>query len=52
MILKFLYEHGFKEFIDYEIIGEYYDSKDGVVYEKKYNKRYFLRKRRNRAHKQ
>ena len=35
----------FNQFFDYQIVGEYYDTEDGIHYQKKYIKKYFLRKR-------
>ena len=34
------------KFFDYRIVGEYYDTSDGIHYRKKYIKKYFLRKRK------
>ena len=43
-MLKLLYKLGFRKYIDYRIIGEYYDTDDGVHFVKKYNKKYFIKK--------
>lgn len=33
-----------KRHIDYKIVGEYYDTTDGVHYKKKYHKKYYFKK--------
>ena len=33
----------FKNHIDYRIVGEYYDTADGIHYVKKYNKKYYFK---------
>lgn len=38
----------FKEHVDYRIVGEYYDTKDGIHYVKKYQKKYFLKLNRKK----
>lgn len=45
-MLKWLYNHGFKDFIDYDIVGEYYDRNDKGHLVKKYNKKYYIKRRR------
>lgn len=37
-----------KKYIDYWIVGEYYDTKDGIHYVKKYQKKYFLKLNRKK----
>lgn len=34
----------FKRHIDYRIVGEYYDTTDGIHYTKKYNKKYYFKR--------
>lgn len=43
--LKAAWQKWFKEHFDYEIVGDYYDTTDGVHFVHKYNKRYFWRKK-------
>lgn len=44
-MLKLLYKLGFKKYIDYRIVGDYYDTVNGVKF-KKYIKKYYIKKRR------
>lgn len=45
-MLGLLYKLGFRKHIDYRIVGEYYDTKDGVRFKKRYNKKYYIKKRK------
>ena len=35
-MLKLLYKLGFKKYIDYRIVGDYYDTVNGVKFKKIY----------------
>lgn len=42
-MLGLLYKLGLKKYIDYRIVGEYYDSADGMHYTRKFVKKYYLK---------
>lgn len=36
------------KYVDYTIVGEYYDTADGIHYRKKYIKKYYIKKKLRR----
>lgn len=48
MLLRFLYNCGYRKYIDYKIIDEWYDILPGGVYVKKYTRKYFIIRKHKR----
>lgn len=46
-MLGLLYRLGFRKLIDYRIIGDYLDTEDGIYYQKKYIRKYYIKRRSN-----
>lgn len=44
-MLALLYKLGFRKFIDYRIIGDYLDTEDSIHYQKKYIRKYYIKRR-------
>lgn len=44
-MLALLYKLGFRKFIDYRITGDYLDTADGIHYQKKYIRKYYIKRR-------
>ncbi len=44
-MLRLLYKLGFRRLIDYRIVGDYLDTDDGIHYQKKYIRKYYIKRR-------